>query len=120
MILNDFNCFSPFYAQEQSLPSLFAQSLFRSQKTSDSLEKPMSEIPTMSISTHQKSFNQEKNKGLKWGGGILCQKLNNQNCKSNLFQTPGITYTWVVVFVPGQNGNYPSVCLPQAGLETKI
>ena len=54
------------------------------------------------------------------GGGILCQKLNNQNCKRNLFQTPGITYTWVVVFVPGQNGNYPSVCLPQAGLETKI
>jgi hypothetical protein len=31
-----------------------------------------------------------------------------------IFQTPGITYTWVVVFVPGQDGNYPSVCLPQA------
>ena len=25
----------------------------------------------------------------------------------------GLSFTWVVVFVPGQDGDFPSVCLPQ-------
>ena len=43
-IMTVFHCFSPFYAQER-----IAISLFRSHKTSDSLEKPKSEFSTLFI-----------------------------------------------------------------------
>ena len=30
----------------------------------------------------------------------------------------GTNWVWVVVFIPGQNGDYPSVCLPQDSHQT--
>ena len=47
MLVTVFHCFSPFYAQER-----IAISLFGSHKTSNSLEKPKSEFPTLGLGDH--------------------------------------------------------------------
>ena len=55
VVVDSFSLLSPFFmSKSESVPSLFAPSLFftsksffRSQKTSNSLEKPMSEFPTL-------------------------------------------------------------------------
>ena len=39
-------------------------------------------------------------------------------CSFFTWQVDGANWVWVVIFIPGQNGDYPSVCLPGSNVVT--
>ena len=49
---------------------------------------------------------------------VLTFSQSNQIMYLQILQVDGTNWVWVVVFIPGQNGDYPSVCLPQNSPQT--